>query len=151
MANIHEYPVSVSWAGGREGAGTVLSERSGTTCTLGVPPEFQGTGIGTNPEELLAGSIAACYSITFGIVASMKKLPFTGVETKAVGMVEQVGASFVYKSIVLRPVITLSSDATDEQVAAAEDVAHKADGYCLITNAVRGKLEITVEPTVVRA
>ncbi len=32
----------------------------------------------------------------------------------------------------------------------AQEMAHKADLYCIITNAVRGKVEISVEPTVVR-
>lgn len=149
MAN-HEYPVTVQWQGGREGAGSVTADRSGTANTLSVPPEFQGPGAGTNPEELLASAIAGCYSITYGIVAGNRKLPFLGVETKAVGNVEQVGATFNYKSVVLRPTIRLAADATDEQVAVAEDMAHKADAYCIITNAVRGKVEITVEPTVVR-
>lgn len=146
----HEYPVTVQWEGGREGAGTSLSERSKTSLPLSVPPEFQGPGNGTNPEELLTSAIASCYSITFGIVAANRKLPFLGVETKATGIVEQSGAMLVYKSVTLKPVIRLAADATDEQVAMAEDMAHKADGYCLITNAVRGKVEITVEPTITK-
>ncbi|MBL8047854.1 MAG: OsmC family protein [Chthonomonas sp.] len=149
MAN-HEYPVTVQWQGGREGAGSVTADRSGTQNTLSVPPEFQGPGAGTNPEELLASAIAGCYSITFGIVAGNRKLPFLGIETKATGHVEQAGAMFNYKAVVIRPTIRLAADATDEQVAMAEDMAHKADAYCIITNAVRGKVEITVEPTVVR-
>jgi len=44
----------------------------------------------------------------------------------------------------------LSADATDEQAKMAEDMAHKADSYCIITNAVRDKVQIVVEPNVVR-
>lgn len=148
MAN-HEYPVTVEWQGARDGSGSVTADRSGTKNTLSVPPEFQGPGAGTNPEELLASAIAGCYSITFGIVAANRKLPFLSIETKAVGQVEQVGATFNYKAVVIRPTIRLAADATPEQVAMAEDMAHKADAYCIITNAVRGKVEISVEPTVV--
>ena len=151
MPTLHEYPVSLEWTGGREGHGAAVAEHSGTTFNLAVGTEFQGTGEGTNPEELLTTAITACYSMTFGIIAANRKLPVTGVDVTATGVVEQNGASFVYKSITVRPSITLSAEATDEQMAAAEDMAHKADSYCIITNAVRGKVEVIIEPTVVRA
>lgn len=148
MAQIHEYPVTVNWNGGRDGSGSVSAERLGKV-EISVPPEFQGLGAGTNPEELLTCAIASCYSITFGIIASMRKLPFTGIETKAVGEVEQQGANFVYTKVTIRPTISLDSGAGDEARALAEDIAHKADLYCIITNAVRGKVQVTVEPTIV--
>ena len=71
-------------------------------------------------------------------------------DVKAVGEVEQSGASFVYKKISIRPRFTVSADATEDQLAKIEDMAHKADSYCIITNAVRGKVEIVVEPEIVR-
>ncbi|MBS1705715.1 MAG: OsmC family protein [Armatimonadetes bacterium] len=150
MAHLHEYPVLVEWTGGREGHGNVLSERSGITNPLSVPPEFQGPGQGTNPEELLTSAIAACYSITFGIVAANQKLPVNTYSAKAVGVVEQAGATFTYKSITIKAEIQLDRSATDEQVAKAEDMAHRADAYCIITNAVRDKVNIVVEPTITR-
>lgn len=150
MSNVHDYPVTVSWLGGRGAAGTYLAERSGTSQTLGVPPEFQGTGVGTNPEELLTAAIASCYSITFGIIAENRKLPVQSIDTKATGHVAQTGANFVYTDIVIEPTIRLTPDATDDQVKAAEDMAHKADLYCIITNAVRDKVKIEVNPTILR-
>ena len=149
MSTIHPYPVLVQWHGGRDGAGTVHSEHSGTEVPIAVPPEFQGNGGGTNPEELLTSAISACYTITFGIVAQNRKLPVRNVITHALGEVEQAGASFVYKKITIKPKITLEAGATEDQVRIAEDMAHKADAYCIITNAVRGKVEIAVEPEIV--
>jgi len=149
-AQLHEYPVVVNWTGGRDGSGDATPAGSATHFELAVPPEFMGPGGATNPEELLTSAITGCYSITFGIVAANRKLPVVSVKTEATGVVEQNGASFVYKQVTLRPTITLSADATDDQVAAAEDMAHKADAYCIVTNAVRGKVEVKVEPTVVR-
>ncbi|MBL8088313.1 MAG: OsmC family protein [Chthonomonas sp.] len=150
MAHLHEYPVRVEWTGGREGGGTVTAERSSSSQALSVPPEFQGPGAGTNPEELLASAIASCYTITLGIITANQKVPVMNVVTQAVGTVEQSGMQFNYKSVVIRPTITLAADADDAAEAKAHDLAHKADGYCIITNAVRGKVEITVEPTVLR-
>ena len=151
MSKLHEYPVTLNWAGGRDGAGSVVTDRSGVEVPLSVPPEFGGTdGKGTNPEELLTASLVSCYSITFGIIATNRKLPFVGMDVKAVGEVEENGPQFTYKKITVRPSIRLSADATDDQMKAAEDMAHKADAYCIITNAVRDKVQIVVEPTVTR-
>jgi organic hydroperoxide reductase OsmC/OhrA len=68
----------------------------------------------------------------------------------AVGEVEQAGAQFTYRKVTLKPRITVSSDITDEQLAKVNDMSHKADSYCIITNAVRGKVEIVVEQEIVR-
>lgn len=151
MAKVHEYPVTLKWAGGRDGSGSVTATRSGVSVPVTVPPEFGGTeGTGTNPEELLTASLTACYSITFGIIAVNRKLPYEGLEVESLGEVEENGPTFTYKRITVKPTIRLAGDATDDQVKMAEDIAHKADAYCIITNAVRDKVSITVEPTVIR-
>lgn len=147
----HRYPVSVRWAGGRSGSGTLATGRTHVEFPLSVPPEFGGAEAArTNPEELLTSAIAGCYSITFGIVADHRKLPVIGIETAAEGEVDQQGAAFTYARVTLRPRITLAAGATDQQVAAAHEVARRADHYCIVTNAVRDKVQVAVEPEVVR-
>ncbi len=150
MATIHEYPVSVSWSGGRDGAGKATVHNSNTEFSLAVPPEFQGPGGATNPEELITVAVAGCYSITFGIITANRKLPVIDLNVSATGEVEQQGMSFTYKKLTIRPVIKISADATEAQEAQVLDNAHKADAYCIVTNAVRGKVEIVIEPTIVR-
>lgn len=151
MATInHEYPVVATWTGGRDGTGTVRAVNSGVENPINVPVEYQGPGGGTNPEELLASAIAACYTMTLGIIVANRKLPVKTIETSAVGLVEQNGPQFTYRAVTIKPVISMEGEPTLEQLKLTEDMAHKADGYCIITNAVRGKLEITVEPRIVR-
>lgn len=150
MSSVHEYPISVEWSGAFEGSGTATADRSTSQVTLAVPPEFKGTGAGTNPEELLASAVGGCYCITFGIVAANRRLPFLSVSAKVTGFVDASSPLPVYTKIVINPTITLGADATDDQVKMAEDMAHKADNYCIITNAIRGKVVIEVHPTVVR-
>lgn len=150
MSQIHPYAVTVEWSGGREGQGTVRANESGTSVPLNIGKEFGGPGGGSNPEELLTCAVAACYSMTFGLIAANRKIPVISMKAEAVGEVEQNGMQFTYKAITIRPTITLEAGATDEQVKMAEDMAHKADLYCIITNAVRDKVAIQVEPTIVR-
>lgn len=150
MAQIHEYPVTVQWTGGREGNGTCTANTSGAKSSLNVPAEFGGTGGGTNPEELLTSAIASCYSITFGIVAGARRLEYTGITTEAIGFVDQPNAAtFIFNKVILKPTITLAAGADEAQQKLAEELAHKADSYCIVTNAVRGKVEIVVEPTII--
>ena len=150
MSQIHPYRVSVEWAGAREGSGKTKGEGSGLEFPLAAPVEFGGSGNGTNPEELLAAAVASCYTITFGIIAGNRKLPVESIRATAVGEVEQAGMQFTYKTITIKPEIKLSAGATDDDLKAAEDMAHKADLYCIITNAVRDKVAITVEPQITR-
>src|SRR3954467_10294499 len=114
MPQMHEYPVAVDWTGGRDGKGRVTAGHSGASVDVAVPPEFQGPGGGTNPEELLTSAIAACYTITFGIIAANRKVPVQDMSVEATGQVEQNGPSFKYVSIAIRPKITLTGEATDE-------------------------------------
>src|SRR5947207_3115599 len=113
MPTLHDYPDKVDWTGGRGGKGKVAAEHSGTNLSVAVPPEFQGPGGGTNPEELLTSAISACYSMTFAIICENRKIPVQAMTVEATGQVEQNGPSFKYTSITIRPHITLSGDATD--------------------------------------
>jgi peroxiredoxin-like protein len=149
MANIHEYQVTVNWKGSYEGSGSV-STKLGGTFPLSVPPEYKGKGEGTNPEELLTSAVCACYSITYGIIAANRKLEYTDLKVEAVGEVEQNGSMLKFLAITIKPTITLAAGADDAAAALAEDIAHKADAYCVITNAVKGNVAIKVEPTVNR-
>jgi peroxiredoxin-like protein len=148
---MHDYPATVEWTGGRNGKGKVAAKHSGVSVDIAVPPEFQGPGGGVSPEELLTDAIAACYTMTFGIIAENRKIPVQSVRVQATGQVEQNGPSFKYVSITLKPTIVLPADAGDDQIALAEEMAHKADAYCIVTNAVRNNVQITVEPEIARA
>src|SRR5438034_10332145 len=78
MSNqLHEYPTSVQWTGGRDGKGSVTSKHSNTTIDIAVPPEFQGPGGGASPEELLTCAVASCYTMTFGFTAWISKITVT--------------------------------------------------------------------------
>ena len=142
----------MAWQGGRDGQGTIETGRTGQSVHIAAPPEFGGTGLveATNPEELLASAVAGCYAITFGVVAAHKRLPVIRVELEAAGSVEEDGPRFTYKAIALRPRILVAPEATDAQIEQPLALARQADHYCLVTNAVRGSVEIPVEPGLVR-
>lgn len=148
MAKTHEYPVTINWSGGRSGSGSAQADTSGTSVDLAVPPEFGGQGGATNPEELMTNAVAACYTMMFGIIADMQKIPVKSVETKAVGEVEENGPQFTYTKVTIRPTITMEDGADDAARKKAEMVAEKAESYCIVTSAIKGQVEVALEPTI---
>jgi peroxiredoxin-like protein len=146
----HQYPAHVTWTGGRTGSGTVGLHDESHSVPLAVPAELSGTGQGTSPEELLVSAVAGCYAVTLGIVAEHRRVPVTAVDVRATGDVDQEGTRLTYSAITIRPRVRLAAGATDEQARQALDIAHRADKYCVITNAVRDTVKVTVEPEIVR-
>ena len=151
MSQVHEYKSTADWKGGRDGSGQVSNSGSGVVNSLSVPAEFGGPGTGTNPEELLTSAVAGCYSMVFGIIAENRKVPMVSIHTDVVGEVEQQGMQFTYKKVTIKPHITLDASADEATLKATEEMAHKADAYCIVTAAIKGKVEVVVEPTVSRA
>jgi len=143
----HLFSLESVWTGDSDGEG-VLKTGAGEL-PYGVPPQFGGPEGRVNPEELLLAAVASCYSITLALLAERKRLPLRRVELRLEGEVErQPGGTLRFAAIRIRPRVVLA-DADDAQLLAAEDSAHKAEQYCVISNAVRGKVQLTVEPEVV--
>ncbi len=78
MPQLHEYPISADWTGGRDGHGTVKPGHSGRRDPGGGPARVPRPGRRDEPGGALTGSIASCYSITFGIVATNRRLLLKG-------------------------------------------------------------------------
>lgn len=144
----HEYPVTVEWNGGRDGSGHVTMDQSDTTVALSVPPEFDGPGGASNPEELLTSAIASCYSITFGIIAANRKLKIESQHVHVTGVVEQNGPTYNFVKVIVKPHIIVPKETTEDQMKLIHEMAMKADHYCIVTNALRGKVDVVVEPKI---
>lgn len=135
------------WSGNSDGDGTLDSE--GRTTEYGRPHLLGGTPGRTDPEELLVGALASCYSITLAMIAERKRLPITRIEVDAVGLLaRQPDKSLKVASIELKPVLTID---TDEAVVRekALQTAVSADKYCLISNAIKGNVEVIITPSIV--
>jgi peroxiredoxin-like protein len=144
----HFFDVNSVWVGDSDGDGKLIADNR--EMEYGRPASLGGKPGRTNPEELLVESVLACYSITFAILVEKKRLPVSHFEVSAQGeIVRQPDRSLKYTAIHIKPKITL--DSTDEAMAkSALDAAHRTDKYCLISNALKGNVEITVAPEIVK-
>ncbi|WP_107943164.1 OsmC family protein [Metasolibacillus sp. FSL H7-0170] len=140
----HTFLLQTRWDGGRNAVGTLQAERLSTQ--ISIPPEMDGPGIGTNPDEMLLGAAATCYIIS---LAAM--LERTGIEAnlnmQSEGIVDVTNGVFTYKQIIHNLTIQLA-DSTEKNKVMAERLALKAESTCMISKAIRGNVEVLVQLTI---
>src|SRR5947208_1070647 len=137
---LHLFTISSTFTGDSSGDGTLTN--SGGEIAYGLPEDLGGAAGRTSPEELLMCSVAACYSLTLAYLAERRKVPISGIEVSIEGdVVRQPGGTLKFVAMRLKPRISLNSS-DDAQIQTARDFAHKAEQYCVISNAIRGNVEL---------
>lgn len=144
---IHRFKLTSSWNGTSDGDGTITTGWG--KIAYGIPEGLGGAPGRSNPEEMLIGAVASCYSITFAMLAERKRLDPPTLEMVAEGeVVRQPDKTLKFTAIKLSPTITISNATQRDAVL---DCARKAEGYCLVSRALRGNVEITVVPEIIVA
>ncbi|GAA4479329.1 OsmC family protein [Gluconacetobacter asukensis] len=130
------------WEGGlKDGKGTVSTE-SGALSALpyGFNTRFEGVA-GTNPEELIGASHAACFAMALSGILGGAGLTATALDAKSVISLEKQPDGFAVTAAHLTLTATIPG-ATEEQF---QDLAAKAKAGCPISKLL--KAEITLEAT----
>lgn len=140
-AKSYRYTISVRWTGEKKGA---LTADGKPPVEVATPPEFKGHEGIWSPEDLYVASVNACIMSTFLAFAGRAGLAFEEYESEAEGLLEFVDDRFVFTKIVVRPRIVLRPG---EERAKAEEILHKAERNCLVSNSIR--TEVALEPTFV--
>ncbi|TKD71527.1 OsmC family protein [Pseudalkalibacillus hwajinpoensis] len=144
----HVFELNGSWKGGLSGAGKISTDH--LTTEVSIPASMGGSEIGTNPDELLLSSSAACYFMTIGLYLERNKIQFEDITISSKLIVSEKGRLHV-ESIHHYPVIYLSEkpdEALSEQI---HKIAHQAEEGCMITRAIKGNVEVIVEPSIKQA
>ena len=134
-----------TWEGGlRNGKGSFRGESGALDAAYSFGSRFEQAG-GTNPEELLAAAEAACFSMALSAELEKRGTPVTKVETDAACTLERVGEGFKITSmrLTVRATVPNVDDATFQQLAEAT-----AQG-CLVSQALKGNVEISVSAALV--
>ena len=136
------YTAEATAYGGRKGR--VTSDDDRLDVELSIPTDMGGPGgDGTNPEQLFAGSFAACFHAAMKLVARKMSLDTTDSTVTArvsIGPAESgVGYGLSAQLVVALPKI--------EDRAAAEALVETTHKVCPVSNATHGN--IAVELTVV--
>lgn len=114
------------WHQNAKGDGRIQSENLKTQ--IAIPVSKGGSGHGAEPQQILMSSAAACYTMTLAYMLDRSNLSVAGFYMDTVGSIpagDQPG-------IVHYPHVVLSKEATNEDVAKAEELINKADEQCHI-------------------
>jgi peroxiredoxin-like protein len=133
------------WHGDRLGEGNIEAE--GLNTAVSLPKEMGGPGVGTNPEELLIAAATNCYMITLAAILSRRNIPYEKFEVKSVGRESSDGKRLKFEQIVHKPVIVLKSSDPELQ-SQVEELTHRAEKACFISQTLKGNVDIAVEPDV---
>lgn len=139
----HHFHLKADWPGGRNTVGTIEADQLKTQ--ISIPPEMDGPGIGTNPDEMLLGAASTCYIITLGAMIERAELPLFEMGMTSEGIVDVTNGVISYEEIIHRPVVKLKPEATMEQLNKLQILAEKAEASCMISRAIKGNVKVTLE------
>ncbi|WP_338751217.1 OsmC family protein [Bacillus sp. FJAT-52991] len=145
----HHFHLKASWPGLRNGVGQI--EAGNLKTEVSIPPEMNGPGVGTNPDEMLLGAASTCYIITLAAMLEVSKLDKESLTLESEGIVDVTRGILTYKAIIHRPTIILKTDASDRDITLAQKLAVKAETSCMISRALQGNVDIQLEATIKKA
>lgn len=144
----HTFHMNLDWTGGRNDVGTIEAERLKTQ--ISIPPEMDGPGIGTNPDEMLLGAAATCYIITLAAMLGRSDLTHQGITIDAEGIVDVTNGVFTYETIRYATRVLMPQTATDRDISLVERIAKKAKDGCMISRALAGNVAFELDTTITR-
>lgn len=142
----HRFYLKANWPGLRNDVGKIESGNLKTQ--VSIPPEMDGPGIGTNPDEMLLGAAATCYIITLAAMMERSQLEKESLTMQSEGIVDVTKGIITYKKIIHRPHIVLKMNASNKDQLLAHKLAKKAETSCMISRAIQGNVEIQLEANV---
>lgn len=112
----HHFHLQANWPGGRNEVGTIESGQLKTK--ISIPPEMDGPGIGTNPDEMLLGAAATCYIITLAAMFERSGIRQEALTMESEAVVDVTNGVFTYEKIIHKPhvIITPEFAAQEEKI-----------------------------------
>lgn len=142
----HHFYVKAEWPGGRNNVGYIDAGKLQTK--VSIPPEMDGPGVGTNPDEMLLGAAATCYVITLAAMIERANLPLQEMSLDSEGIVEVKDNVITYKRIIHKPTVVLTNQASEKDYRILTRLVERAETSCMISRAIKGNVEIELHPTI---
>lgn len=142
----HHFYLKADWPGGRNNVGYIDAGKLQTK--ISIPPEMDGPGVGTNPDEMLLGAAATCYVITLAAMIERANLPLQEMSLDSEGIVEVKNNVITYKKIIHKPTVVLTKEASEKNYRMLTKLVERAETSCMISRALKGNVEIELEPMI---
>ncbi|QUG41541.1 OsmC family protein [Psychrobacillus sp. INOP01] len=138
----HYFHLKADWPGNRNDIGTIHARNLQTK--ISIPQEMDGPGLGTNPDEMLLGAATTCYIITLAAMLERSHIEKVSLVVESTAAVDVTNGIFTYKKIIHRPMLVIVNE---KDTKMATRLLLKAEDTCMISKALRGNVEIVLEPT----
>ncbi|MCS4485335.1 SACOL1771 family peroxiredoxin [Staphylococcus americanisciuri] len=141
----HDFPITVTWQGGRDEIGQLSGEI--VNHKVSIPRALGGKGIGTNPDELLVAAAASCMTISLAATLERAHLIPLQIDMHSTGTASFSDGKFRMVTITHRPTITLSDERQLEKLTQRiQQLISIADRNCMVSNSLRGNVAIEIIP-----
>ncbi|MFL5577693.1 MAG: OsmC family protein [Gemmatimonadaceae bacterium] len=136
---------SATWEGGlRGGKGSFKAESGSIGGSFSFGSRFENAR-GSNPEELLAASDAACFSMALSAALEQAGTPPTSVETTAACTVDKVDGGFKITTMKL----TVRARVPNVDPAKFRELAESSKEGCPISAALKGNVRFEMDAQLV--
>ncbi|MGQ0712546.1 MAG: OsmC family peroxiredoxin [Gemmatimonadaceae bacterium] len=131
---------SATWEGGLKGGKGSFKAESGIGGAYSFGSRFENAPA-SNPEELLAAALAACYSMALSGGLEKNGTPPTRVATEVSCTVEKVGEGFKITKMHL----VVRGKAPNVDAATFDRIAQATKDGCPVSQVFKGNVQMTLE------
>lgn len=133
--------VTAAWEGGlREGKGTFTGASGAISGDYSYGSRFEDDG-GTNPEEMLAAAVAACYTMALSSAMEKAGTPAERIDTRAECMLEAHEDTWRVAAVTLAVVARAPGADRDT----FKDLAEATKSDCAVSQALLGNVEVEID------
>jgi organic hydroperoxide reductase OsmC/OhrA len=142
--DVQEFSAFATWSGDGTGCGTVKMPQGDVTVPIGGSKRLGGCGVGSNPEELLLASMAACFVNTWAIF--LKKLDL-GYAEPSVAISGKLGKDPAggYKMLSASLRARVPAPLAQQRRADIQKTLQLAEKYCIISKVAKAAMPLSVE------
>lgn len=137
----HTFHQQLTWGSTRNEVGEV--KVGNIAVPFSIPSDLDGPGVGTNPDELLLSSAAGCYIMTLGAMFERSNLHIEKITMQSELDVSITNGLFKVEEIRHYPTL-MGFEPTKRKMI--ERIVHKADERCMISNALKPSVHISIHP-----
>jgi osmotically inducible protein OsmC len=131
---------SATWEGGLKGGTGSFKAESGISGSYSFGSRFENAKA-SNPEELLAAALAACYSMALSLGLEKNGTPPTRVDTSVDCTIDKVGEGFK----ITRMHLAVRGKAPNVDAATFDKIAQATKDGCPVSQVFKGNVQMTLE------
>ncbi|UWF57762.1 SACOL1771 family peroxiredoxin [Staphylococcus hyicus] len=143
----HAFKINFEWQGGRNSVGKlqgdVIHEQ------FSIPNSLGGTGIGTNPDELLVSAAGSCFTISLAATLERAHIKVKKLNVSTIGTASLSHQIFTMEEITHHVNIYVQDFESKQKLhQRLERLLHIADRNCMVSNSLRGNVPIKINPLI---